>query len=391
MKDVYITGIAHLGAVPGENWQQVFDNACAGKNAFRDWPESMSRPSEHSQIGLVKWCPKEKLFTKHQLRLMSKSRIYGSVATGLVLEDAAFEEDYEHTHTALYTGSNRCEITDVKLFSQGVLLKSEKEPNPPIFMNISRNIFSGQISLTHQMTGWSSHIGSGTSSGLHAVERGVDTLALERGEVAVCGAVECLSKAALLHTIVAGENHLQQEAPKFFSNQDDAARFVPAEGASFLCLETKDSMEKRNKEAYAKISASQSGQLGKSNQNYAEVYAKIITNFLARNNLSKQDIALVCASQSGAMHFADIAERDALQSIWGEFTETQLSFPKKIFGEAESCSGVMMASVAAMSLKTNKLLCANSAETELNASAKYALVSFISLSGSYTLMLLEKV
>lgn len=251
-------------------------------------------------------------------RRMSKTVKMSSVASTKALQEAGIEKP-----DAIIVGTGMGCSQDSEKFLKNVLENNEEFLTPTFFIQSTHNTVSGQIALGLQCHGYNfTYVNSSSSLEFSILDAKLQILDGEADNVLVGSTDEQTDRTMELYKL---NNSIKKEGnlPADYLNSKTEG-VIWGEGSSFFAL-GKDKTEN----SYAQLKDIQIINTLKLNETQ-----QFIEDFLAKNNLTKQDIDAVILGFSGD------SESDAYyKNTSGLFPNSSLLYYKHLSGEFNTASG----------------------------------------------------
>lgn len=329
-RDVCITGyglLSPLGETPDEWWSALNDPA--KQRARVD--ETICAPFPIHTVGdfdLDSQVPR-----KGDQRAMGPMMQYGVYAAGRALDMAGLKENEEllgRTHMIVASGGGERDLALDRQILQGALKQGEGAHNdrdqwitaqladglrPTLFLAQLPNLFAGNISIVHKVSGSSRTFMGEEAAGADALRIAHRRLATGQGDIFLVGAAFGSERPDLHISYNAGGHLLRGK----FSNlweRPDAGMCFGAAGA-FLVLESRESATARDVPVRAVLRAVESDRTNRLKADPADTARRHLSGM--SGDLTNRGTAVLSgASGSGGRSGATGAERQLLEDIAAE-------------------------------------------------------------------------
>lgn len=365
MNRVVVTGLGFISSI-GNSRSAVLDSLRAGRSGIEVMPELAAMNDRVSLAGTVKGFhfpttdPLEWTFPEHvklnrsELRTMVPNAVFSIAAMEEAIADAGLDPALVSSpQTGLYCASaGSAWLTHVAI--ESVLTRGPARTSAPTVVTGMPNSLHLNLTARFAIKGASVGFSSACASSAHALGSACDLIRLGRQKIMfVVGAEDCHPYNILPFASLRALS--SQSAPALAPRPFDVSRdgFVITGGAVVLVLEEAEHAAARGATVYAEAKG-----WGQASDGYDVVapdpsgngLARAITNALQDANINSADVDYINAHAT-ATAAGDIAELNALKSVFTGTTTPRVSSTKALTGHGLSLAGALEAGICCLALR----------------------------------------
>jgi 3-oxoacyl-[acyl-carrier-protein] synthase II len=377
-REVCITGyglISPLGETP-EAWWSLLNDPFAAAGLVESDAYAPFHVVPVGEYDLASQVPK-----RGDQRAMEPMMQYGTYAAGLALEMAGLKDDEDllgETHLVVAAGGGERDWElDQQILAElpghndrGAFLNQQLADGlrPTLFLAQLPNLFAGNISLIHKVSGSSRTFMGEESAGVDALRIAASRIRAGQVDICLVGAGYNGSRPDMMFTYHAGNILLTGDMAPLWQRPD--AGIVPGSAGAFLVLESRERAAARGVQVRAVLGDVKSGrsrrQVGAATTNARQQYEAI------HPRLRKGEVGIL----SGASGFGPVTgeEKSFLTVVAGELGGAPVR------GTAQACGHAMDAAflqnmVLAVSMLERGAICAPLEDDPLETAANDVSVS----------------
>ena len=365
MNRVVVTGLGFISSI-GNSRSAVLDSLRAGRSGIEVMPELAAMNDRVSLAGTVKGFhfpttdPLEWTFPEHvklnrsELRTMVPNAVFSIAAMEEAIADARLDPALVSSpQTGLYCASaGSAWLTHVAI--ESVLTRGPARTSAPTVVTGMPNSLHLNLTARFAIKGASVGFSSACASSAHALGSACDLIRLGRQKIMfVVGAEDCHPYNILPFASLRALS--SQSDPALAPRPFDVSRdgFVITGGAVVLVLEEVEHAAARGATVYAEAKG-----WGQASDGYDVVapdpsgngLARAITNALQDANINSADVDYINAHAT-ATAAGDIAELNALKSVFTGTTTPRVSSTKALTGHGLSLAGALEAGICCLALR----------------------------------------
>ena len=365
MNRVVVTGLGFISSI-GNSRSAVLDSLRAGRSGIEVMPELAAMNDRVSLAGTVKGFhfpttdPLEWTFPEHvklnrsELRTMVPNAVFSIAAMEEAIADAGLDPALVSSpQTGLYCASaGSAWLTHVAI--ESVLTRGPARTSAPTVVTGMPNSLHLNLTARFAIKGASVGFSSACASSAHALGSACDLIRLGRQKIMfVVGAEDCHPYNILPFASLRALS--SQSDPALAPRPFDVSRdgFVITGGAVVLVLEEAEHAAARGATVYAEAKG-----WGQASDGYDVVapdpsgngLARAITNALQDANINSADVDYINAHAT-ATAAGDIAELNALKSVFTGTTTPRVSSTKALTGHGLSLAGALEAGICCLALR----------------------------------------
>ena len=365
MNRVVVTGLGFISSI-GNSRSAVLDSLRAGRSGIEVMPELAAMNDRVSLAGTVKGFhfpttdPLEWTFPEHvklnrsELRTMVPNAVFSIAAMEEAIADAGLDPALVSSpQTGLYCASaGSAWLTHVAI--ESVLTRGPARTSAPTVVTGMPNSLHLNLTARFAIKGASVGFSSACASSAHALGSACDLIRLGRQKIMfVVGAEDCHPYNILPFASLRALS--SQSDPALAPRPFDVSRdgFVITGGAVVLVLEAAEHAVARGATVYAEAKG-----WGQASDGYDVVapdpsgngLARAITNALQDANINSADVDYINAHAT-ATAAGDIAELNALKSVFTGTTTPRVSSTKALTGHGLSLAGALEAGICCLALR----------------------------------------
>ncbi len=365
MNRVVVTGLGFISSI-GNSRSAVLDSLRAGRSGIEVMPELAAMNDRVSLAGTVKGFhfpttdPLEWTFPEHvklnrsELRTMVPNAVFSIAAMEEAIADAGLDPALVSSpQTGLYCASaGSAWLTHVAI--ESVLTRGPARTSAPTVVTGMPNSLHLNLTARFAIKGASVGFSSACASSAHALGSACDLIRLGRQKIMfVVGAEDCHPYNILPFASLRALS--SQSDPALAPRPFDVSRdgFVITGGAVVLVLEEVEHAAARGATVYAEAKG-----WGQASDGYDVVapdpsgngLARAITNALQDANINSADVDYINAHAT-ATAAGDIAELNALKSVFTGTTTPRVSSTKALTGHGLSLAGALEAGICCLALR----------------------------------------
>ena len=365
MNRVVVTGLGFISSI-GNSRSAVLDSLRAGRSGIEVMPELAAMNDRVSLAGTVKGFhfpttdPLEWTFPEHvklnrsELRTMVPNAVFSIAAMEEAIADARLDPALVSSpQTGLYCASaGSAWLTHVAI--ESVLTRGPARTSAPTVVTGMPNSLHLNLTARFAIKGASVGFSSACASSAHALGSACDLIRLGRQKIMfVVGAEDCHPYNILPFASLRALS--SQSDPALAPRPFDVSRdgFVITGGAVVLVLEEAEHAAARGATVYAEAKG-----WGQASDGYDVVapdpsgngLARAITNALQDANINSADVDYINAHAT-ATAAGDIAELNALKSVFTGTTTPRVSSTKALTGHGLSLAGALEAGICCLALR----------------------------------------
>ncbi len=365
MKRVVVTGLGFVSSI-GNNRAEVLASLLEGRSGIEFMPELAAMNDRVKLAGTVKgfqfptadpldWTyPAHVKLSRSQLRTMVPNALFAITAMEEAIMDAKLDATLVSApQTGLYCASaGSAWLTHVAL--ESVLTRGPARTSAPVVVTGMPNSLHLNLTARFAIKGASVGFSSACASSAHALGSACDLIRLGRQKIMfVVGAEDCHPCNILpFASLRALSSHTDPAlAPRPFDVSRDG--FVVTGGGAVLVLEEADHAAARGATVYAEVKG-----WGQASDGYDVVapdpsgsgLTRAMENALQDSELSALDIDYINAHAT-ATTVGDIAEINALKSVFKGDAKPFVSSTKALTGHGLSLAGALEAGICCLALR----------------------------------------
>ena len=365
MNRVVVTGLGFISSI-GNSRAAVLDSLREGRSGIEVMPELAAMNDRVSLAGTVKGFhfpttdPLEWTFPEHvklnrsELRTMVPNAVFSIAAMEEAIADARLDPALVSSpQTGLYCASaGSAWLTHVAI--ESVLTRGPARTSAPTVVTGMPNSLHLNLTARFAIKGASVGFSSACASSAHALGSACDLIRLGRQKIMfVVGAEDCHPYNILPFASLRALS--SQSDPALAPRPFDVSRdgFVITGGAVVLVLEEVEHAAARGATVYAEAKG-----WGQASDGYDVVapdpsgngLARAITNALQDANINSADVDYINAHAT-ATAAGDIAELNALKSVFTGTTTPRVSSTKALTGHGLSLAGALEAGICCLALR----------------------------------------
>ena len=365
MNRVVVTGLGFISSI-GNSRSAVLDSLRAGRSGIEVMPELAAMNDRVSLAGTVKgfhfpttdpleWTfPEHVKLTRLELRTMVPNAVFSIAAMEEAIADAGLDPALVSSpQTGLYCASaGSAWLTHVAI--ESVLTRGPARTSAPTVVTGMPNSLHLNLTARFAIKGASVGFSSACASSAHALGSACDLIRLGRQKIMfVVGAEDCHPYNILPFASLRALS--SQSDPALAPRPFDVSRdgFVITGGAVVLVLEEVEHAAARGATVYAEAKG-----WGQASDGYDVVapdpsgngLARAITNALQDANINSADVDYINAHAT-ATAAGDIAELNALKSVFTGTTTPRVSSTKALTGHGLSLAGALEAGICCLALR----------------------------------------
>ena len=365
MNRVVVTGLGFISSI-GNSRAAVLDSLREGRSGIEVMPELAAMNDRVSLAGTVKGFhfpttdPLEWTFPEHvklnrsELRTMVPNAVFSIAAMEEAIADARLDPALVSSpQTGLYCASaGSAWLTHVAI--ESVLTRGPARTSAPTVVTGMPNSLHLNLTARFAIKGASVGFSSACASSAHALGSACDLIRLGRQKIMfVVGAEDCHPYNILPFASLRALS--SQSDPALAPRPFDVSRdgFVITGGAVVLVLEAAEHAVARGATVYAEAKG-----WGQASDGYDVVapdpsgngLARAITNALQDANINSADVDYINAHAT-ATAAGDIAELNALKSVFTGTTTPRVSSTKALTGHGLSLAGALEAGICCLALR----------------------------------------
>ncbi|MCY4238109.1 MAG: beta-ketoacyl-ACP synthase [Rhodospirillaceae bacterium] len=258
-------------------------------------------------------------------RAMGPMMQYGVYAAGLALEMAGLKGDaalLQQVHMIVASGGGERDVDLDRAIVEGVTGRNDQDKwitaqmadglRPTLFLAQLPNLFAGNISIVHKVSGSSRTFMGEEAAGADALRIACRRLASGQGDIFLVGAAFAPERPELQISYNAGGYMLRDEFADLWSRPDAGMCFGGA--GAFLVLESRESAATRRVPVRVVIRGIESDRTDRATGDVAATAQRQIEK-LGIGEIDRDTIVLSSASGAGAATGATAAERAWLESV----------------------------------------------------------------------------
>ncbi len=365
MNRVVVTGLGFISSI-GNSRAAVLDSLREGRSGIEVMPELAAMNDRVSLAGTVKGFhfpttdPLEWTFPEHvklnrsELRTMVPNAVFSIAAMEEAIADARLDPALVSSpQTGLYCASaGSAWLTHVAI--ESVLTRGPARTSAPTVVTGMPNSLHLNLTARFAIKGASVGFSSACASSAHALGSACDLIRLGRQKIMfVVGAEDCHPYNILPFASLRALS--SQSDPALAPRPFDVSRdgFVITGGAVVLVLEAAEHAVARGATVYAEAKG-----WGQASDGYDVVapdpsgngLARAITNALQDANIDTSDVDYINAHAT-ATAAGDIAELNALKSVFTGKATPRVSSTKALTGHGLSLAGAMESGICCLALR----------------------------------------
>jgi 3-oxoacyl-[acyl-carrier-protein] synthase II len=279
------------------------------------------------------------------LKTLDRTTRFLSAASKMALEDSKFEiNDTSCDEIGVCTGTTLSSLWAIAEFERQVIQDGPQFTDVALFPGTVANAASSYVSIRFNIQGFNTTVSNGYTSGLDALQYGVDFIRFGKAKAVLVGAVESMSVATFTGFTVldflAGSKGEEVCCP--FDKRRNG--IILGEAAATILLEDEESAAERNAHIYGVISGSGSYfdayKAGKY-QPQAKGLKESMLCALATSSLQPKDIDYISAAANSVTQ-QDVLETKAIKEVFGKHAaKIPVSAIKSMIGESFSASALL--------------------------------------------------
>ncbi len=365
MKRVVVTGLGFVSSI-GNNRAEVLASLREERSGIEFMPELAAMNDRVKLAGTVKefqfptadpldWIyPDHVKLSRSQLRTMVPHALFAITALEEAIMDAKLDAALVSApQTGLYCASaGSAWLTHVAL--ESVLTRGPARTSAPVVVTGMPNSLHLNLTARFAIKGASVGFSSACASSAHALGSACDLIRLGRQKIRfVVGAEDCPPYNILpFATLRALSSHADPAlAPRPFDVSRDG--FVVTGGGAVLVLEEADHAAARGATVYAEVKG-----WGQASDGYDVVapdpsgsgLTRAIQNALLDSGLTASDVDYINAHAT-ATSVGDIAELNALKTVFTGEAKPRVSSTKALTGHGLSLAGALEAGICCLALR----------------------------------------
>ena len=365
MNRVVVTGLGFISSI-GNDRAAVLESLREGRSGIELMPELAAMNDRVKLAGTVKgfhfpttdpldWSfPKNVEFSRTQLRTMIPNAVYSVAAMEEAISDARLDSTLVSSpETGLYCASaGSAWLTHLAI--ESVLTRGPARTSAPTVVTGMPNSLHLNLTARFAIKGASVAFNSACASSSHALGSACDLIRLGRQKIMfVVGAEDCHPYNILPFASLRALS--SQSDPALAPRPFDVSRdgFVITGGSAVLVLEDADHAAARGASIYAEVKG-----WGQSSDGYDVVAPDPTGKGLARAmNLALKDSGFTAANvdyinaHATATIAGDLAELNALKTLFTNDCRPQVSSTKALTGHGLSLAGALEAGICCLALK----------------------------------------
>jgi 3-oxoacyl-[acyl-carrier-protein] synthase II len=343
-KRIVITGIGTVSPC-GLGKEKFWNYLEKGKSAIRDISTFDTTGLKCKKAGEVRNFNLKRLVDTTGIRFMVRSTHFALAGTSLALNDAKLKVPIPEQKAKSYgvalgvaTGS----VHSLVFLEKSILTKGARYINPQALPNGGPNATTSQLSISFNIKGFNTTIGSSFSSGTDAIFYASNMIRNYGYKVVLVGSVEELGEEVLQGLIrrkcLSGS---KSSRAKEISRPYDGKRngFVLGEGASVMVIEDLEHARKRKAKIYAEVKGqgfSFAADAKDSFSNNKESVERAMKQALYEFGYPKRNIDYIAGCANATLE-CDYIESEAIKGVFKEKSkDIPVSSIKSIIGESLS-------------------------------------------------------
>lgn len=365
MNRVVVTGLGFISSI-GNGRAAVLESLREGRSGIEVMPELASANDRVKLAGTVKgfsfpsndqfdWTyPDNIQLSRTQLRTMVPNAVFAIAAMEESIQDAGLDPTHVSTpHTGLYCASAGSSSM-IYAALDSVLKRGPARTSAPTVVTGMPNSLHLNLTARFGIKGASVGFSSACASSAHALGSACDLIRMGRQKIMfVVGAEDCdlcnILPFASLRALS------QQSDPALAPRPFDANRdgFIVTGGGASLVLEDAEHAAARGATVYAEVTG-----WGQASDGYDVVapdpsgngLARAMTNALQDANLDSSAIDYINAHAT-ATHAGDLAELNALKTVFTGDKRPKVSSTKALTGHGLSLAGALEAGICCLAVR----------------------------------------
>ncbi|MCX5681099.1 MAG: beta-ketoacyl-[acyl-carrier-protein] synthase family protein, partial [Candidatus Omnitrophica bacterium] len=278
-------------------------------------------------------------------------------AAKLAIEDSRFTITEENTDSiGVSVGTTLGSVKSIGDFHEVTLRDGPRYTNPSLFPNTVINSPASQVSIWHNIKGFSATISTGFTASIDAMKYAYDFIQFDRVKLVYAGGIEEMCEQIFLgfHVLkfLSGSIEGQEVINCPFDKRRNGIMF--GEGACLLAMEELEHAQKRNANILGEVigfgTRFDPFRINRYNPR-ATGLIESIRLALQNAEITENDIDYICANANSTPS-ADKVETFAIKEVFGKRAyEIPISAVKSMVGESFSVSGAFAAAAALSVLK----------------------------------------
>jgi 3-oxoacyl-[acyl-carrier-protein] synthase II len=279
------------------------------------------------------------------LKTLDRTTRFLSATSKMALEDAKLEiNDANADDIGVCTGTTLSSLWAIAEFERQVIQDGPLFTDVALFPGTVANAASSYVSIRFNIQGFNTTISNGYTSGLDALQYGMDFIKLGRAKAVLVGAVESMSVATFtgfsILDFLAGSKGEEVSCP--FDKRRNG--IILGEAAATVLIEDEESAKKRGAHIYGEIKGSGSYfdayKAGKY-QPQAKGLKESMLAAMQTSRLRPQDINHISAAANSVAQ-QDALETKAIKEVFGKHApKIPISAIKSMIGESFSASALL--------------------------------------------------
>jgi len=367
---VVITGMGIVSSI-GNTIETFWGNLMQGNNGLKKITRFDTKEYKSKLAGEITDFDPTLFMNQKSLFKYDRIQLFAIGAAHMAWENAGLDQSSYHSdELGVVLGSTYGYIDSVSSFYIESLKEGPAYVSPIAFANTVMNAPSGKIAIEFKITGLSSTIATGCTSGLDAIRYSCDVIKSGKCKAILVGAGSVLSEALFMgfyHSNCLSKN--DENTKEFCAPFDENSNgFVLGEGAGILVLEELESAQKRGAYILAEIREFGdnfvTGNSGDINH-IIESQSFVMKTAIEKSGLQPEQVSCI-SSNANSSKVRDSMEAAAILKTFGSHTEqVPLVTIKSAIGECLDASSIMQSIAGVCSMQINIVPC----EYRLNNSA----------------------
>lgn len=355
-KRVVITGLGILSSM-GKGREDFWQGLKEGRSGCR--PITLFDPANFNVkvAGEITDFDAKKYMGEKGLRSLDRSTKLLVSAARLAIDDSRFKITEENTNDiGVSVGTTLGSVKSIGDFHEVTLREGPRYTNPALFPNTVINSPASQVSIWHNIKGFSTTISTGFTASIDAMKYAYDFIQFDRAKLVYAGGVEELCEQTFLGFYIlkflSGSIPGQEIVNCPFDKRRNGIMF--SEGACLMAMEELDHAQKRDANILGEVigfgTRFDPFRINRYNPRATGLIGSMRLA-LEDAEITENDIDYICAN-ANSTPTADKVETFAIKEVFGKRAyQIPVSAVKSMAGESFSVSGAFSAAASLAVLK----------------------------------------